>query len=143
MKSLHLLALFALVLVSVVSTMANEPIFDMEEMKFKAAYHRWAAHIYDNPRIMLSSSSRTYTGVPPFEEIVKLGKPAVPFIVAEMNKDSSDFGLFLSEAILRIHGWTKADFGSPISLQDLNAKITDRLRAEKIIPPTQKEGTKK
>ena len=134
MQTYRLPTFLAIVSLCAFGALANEPIFNDHETKFKAAYHRWAAHIYENPRIMLSSKSSTYTGVPPFEDIVKLGKPALPFIATEMARNDSDFGLFLGKAILTIQGWTEADFGSPGSLQELNGKIIDRLRLEKVIP---------
>ena len=143
MKSPILRTVLAIVALCASGALASEPIFNEHEMKFKAAYHRWAAHIYENPRIKLSSKSGAYTGVPPFEDIVKLGKPALPFIANEMARDDSDFVLFLGKAVLMIQGWTETDFGSPTSLQELNRKIIDRLRLEKIVPAAQEATPKK
>ena len=147
----RLLALITIVLPTAIGVGADEPAFNKNEMKFKAAYHRWVAYLYDHPDRLESPFSSSYTDVPPFEDIVKLGKPVVPFIAAEMMKDGvdldsipgSDFKSLLGEAILTIQGWKQEDFGDTRGFKDLNGRIFEKLRAEKIIPPARRSEPQK
>ena len=107
------------------------------ETRFMARYHRWVAAIYDRPGTLLSSNGRDYTNFPEFDEIVALGKPALPFIACEIEAHA-DMTIFLGEAIVRITGWNRADFSAAMLAnpsQDPNCLLIERLRAEKLIPP--------
>ena len=116
---------------------AGDPLWNAHEMSFKAHYHRWVAYIYEHPRIILSSSRRSFTELPDYDAIVKLGKPIVPFAAEEMMKKDSEFGVFLGDAIARIMGWKPEDYQA-ISLQDQNKRIYERLLKEKIVKEARK-----
>ena len=90
------------------------------------------AAIYDRPGTLLCSDSGAYIDFPEFDEIVSLGKPALPSIAREIEANS-DMALFLGAAIIKITGWKSDEFKSG-SLQDLNAALIKRLRIEKLIP---------
>jgi len=111
------------------------PIFDPVELQFKASYHRWAAAIYDNPRILLSSIYQPYIELPEYQEIIKLGRPAIPYIVAEMMREDSEFGIDLRYAIIEILGKKLSDFPRSGGAKENNLALVKQLEAEGILAP--------
>jgi hypothetical protein len=69
------------------------------ERQFNARYKAWEKYI-SYPSIEILSTSTSRTDNPFFDAIVELGPPALPFIVAKIEKDSPP--RWLSAAVTRI-----------------------------------------
>lgn len=53
--------------------------------KFVILYNQWQNYI-NKPEIKISSRSQDYTNCKPYKEIVKLGKPALPYLIEKLKE---------------------------------------------------------
>ncbi|HME00026.1 MAG TPA: hypothetical protein VKM93_22185 [Terriglobia bacterium] len=67
--------------------------------KYREAHARWEKYI-QRPEIQVSSRTSDYTNNPPYDDIVALGKGALPFLMADIAKGE----FFLNDAARRITG---------------------------------------
>jgi len=107
------------------------------EAKFKACYYRWLAAIYDKePSIKISHTiaiRETFCSHPEYAKIIALGKKALPFIHEEMMNPTTEYGLYLGQAVMSIAGWTDESFLPYRSLDELNKKLSQRLTDEHLL----------
>jgi hypothetical protein len=64
-----------------------------------------------------------------FHQIVKLGRPALPYIKEKMAKGNGEF--ILAYAVIEILGWKRSDFSTP-SEQKFRDRVIERMKSEKI-----------
>lgn len=72
---------------------------------------------------------QSYTGLPAFRSIVALGRPALPYLREQLERDQEgDF--MLAYAAAEICGWKRTDFDARTE-QDFQEMVLVRLRMEK------------
>lgn len=75
-------------------------------MEFQSKYSAWKARCDAMPPY---SKTAPYTNLPEFQEIIKLGKSAIPELKKKIQEDNGlDF--VLSVAVIEIMGWDKTEF---------------------------------
>jgi len=98
-----------------VQTAAANPGEKMTQDKFEGFYAQWQEYI-KSPRIQLSSNPRTYTDCKPFSDMISLGRPALPLLIAKMKQGDaagwSESQFFLWHAVKEITGTDLASGGA-------------------------------
>jgi hypothetical protein len=87
MKAMYSMLLSALLSIGCWPANAEEPTKDMKTL-FESRYGAWKEYI-KQPAVRVNSADSAYTDNKPFEEIVELGIPALPYIVEKLEKDTS------------------------------------------------------
>ncbi|PIX77529.1 MAG: hypothetical protein COZ37_02220 [bacterium (Candidatus Ratteibacteria) CG_4_10_14_3_um_filter_41_18] len=95
MKSLRFVIIFLAVVNTVLILNAEENV----KKQFEAKYQAWKGYI-SRPEIMVQSIAGPRFECPQFQEIVKLGLPALPYIVRKMEENPDE--QFLWKAIEEI-----------------------------------------
>ncbi len=93
-----------LILIAVLLAVSTETILFSEESierQFEAKYQAWRVYI-STPELMIQSKATSHFTCPQFQEIVKLGVPALPYIANKMETTNDQFLWKAIEKIARV-----------------------------------------
>ncbi len=96
------------------------------ERKFEKRYAAWHNNLKHLP---YTEKTADLISMPTFRAIVALGRPALPHIIAKMQRERG-VNDFLAFAVVEISGWNPADFSSDPTLTGNVGEFRDNVMAK-------------